>query len=206
MSGKRTSLLVLQVKQIIEERGIKIRTLAAAVGVTESTISSWLGGASEPSISQYERLVSLLRLVPIITDVSSGSGSISIRDFLPDDEAQLFDQLSENNSDILKNQLRDLQLQRIRIEDMYSDGGMEYDEYFLLVTRIADSIRFTIDACSKIDLGAKMGSESDVEVMYGSAKGPGYDHEAVEKVKAQKKAKEEENATKDKPCSASPTA
>jgi transcriptional regulator with XRE-family HTH domain len=189
--NKRQSILLTQIAHIVKERGIKPLTLASAVGVTEATVKSWLEGTAEPDLSQYERLMSMLRLVPVITDVSAGNEGVSLRDFLPEDEASLFDKLSDSPIDVLRTQLRDLQLQRIRVEEMYNDGSLEFDDYMQLVGRIADSTRFTIDSIGKLDLGAKMGSEDDVEMVYGSPRGPGYDKDKVDKVRASKKVKEE---------------
>lgn len=199
-TNKRESILMTQVAHIIEERGIRPLTMASAVGVTETELRNWITGASAPSLVQYERLMAMLRLVPVVTDVSTGNETTSLRDFLPEDEAGLFDSLSDNAIDVLRTQLRDLQLQRIRVEEMYSDGSIEFDDYITLVGKIADSTRYTIDSMGKLDLGAKMGTEDDVEMVYGSTKGPGYDHDAVERVRATKKKKD--GAPTEEACSA----
>jgi transcriptional regulator with XRE-family HTH domain len=190
-SGNHRSILLLQVSQTIRERGIRSSTLASALGVTAQEVDAWLAGTAEPTLSQYEQLMALLRLVPVVTSVDKGTaGKLSLRDFLNDDDAEVFDQLSDNSMDVLRTQLRDLQMQRIRIEEMHQDGTLEYETYIKLINQLSDSTRFTVDSIGKLDVSDRMSSGEDVETCYGSPKGPAYDKEAVDKVRAADAAKE----------------
>jgi hypothetical protein len=134
-------------------------------------------------MAHVESLFRALRLVPIFVPASQKNGGI--RDFLDDEEAALYDALPEAPADALRASLKDIQLQRVRLEIDREDGSIDEDSYRKAVLDVTDALRFVADALNKIEIAGKAGSGAadGVEMAYGSEKGPSYDKDTVERVR-----------------------
>ena len=183
--GIAESFSVLQIRNLMEERGITLSTLAATLGQREATTRSWLNGSTLPTLAIMEACCRILSVIPVFVSVDEHKTSSGLRDYLCDEELSLYDNLPTNPTEILTNQLRDLQLQRIRIEKDYSIGIYDSDkQYRDDVMDVMEITRRLTDSLAKLSIaGATITDADAVETVYGSPKGPNYDEKSVMRVR-----------------------
>ena len=70
--------------EVLKEKGMRQRDLAAAVGVTEVTVSNWRRGTVSPSVAQVDRIAAALDMPPaaLMTD------SVALRELICDIDGQ----------------------------------------------------------------------------------------------------------------------
>ena len=194
---KLTSLFVRQAADFVKEHNISITTLAQILGVETREVVAWFSLKAQPTVKQLESIFRALRLVPIFVPAASRHGGI--REFLDDDEVEIYDAMPDTPAAALKIVLKDLQLQRVRLEHERSLGAINDEDYRKYVIDFSDAVRLTADALNKIDLTQKLGSGAgtDVEYLYGSERGTGYKKEEVERVRQAKEKAAAEKAAKE---------
>ena len=70
--------------EVLKEKGMRQRDLAALMGVTEVTVSNWRRGTVSPSVAQVERIAAALDIPPaaLVTD------SAALRELIYDIDGQ----------------------------------------------------------------------------------------------------------------------
>ena len=196
--SKLSSLFVRQAADYVKEHNISLTTLAQILGTTTAEVTSWFSLKSQPTVKQLEAIFRALRLVPIFVPAASRHGGV--REFLDEDEVDIYDAMPDTPVAALKIALKDLQLQRVRLEKERSMGAISDEDYRKYVIDFSDAVRLTADALNKIDITQKLGSGAgaDVEMLYGSDRGVGYKKDEVDRVRAAKEKAAAEKAAKEK--------
>ena len=70
--------------EVLKEKGMRQRDLAALMGVTEVTVSNWARGTASPSVTQVDRIAAALDIPPaaLLTD------SAALRELIYDIDGQ----------------------------------------------------------------------------------------------------------------------
>ena len=70
--------------EVLKEKGMRQRDLAALMGVTEVTVSNWARGTASPSVAQVDRIAAALDIPPaaLVTD------SAALRELICDIDGQ----------------------------------------------------------------------------------------------------------------------
>lgn len=182
--GLKDSLTLIQIRQLLEARGVTIEALAQALGQHPRTTSNWLTGVTEPTVATMEATLRLLHVVPVFVSVEDATVGASLRDYLDPEEQAIFDGLPSEPREVLSNQLRDLQLQRIRLENDYGQGVVGDREYRTILFDLMECIRRITDSLAKLNLSSEYtGQPAAVEWVHGSPRGPGYKEEEVTRVR-----------------------
>jgi len=181
------SLLLLQIRRAVDSRGISVSSLARAAGVRPQALQSWLAGRAVPKLPALEALFRALRLVPVMVPLDEHHDGADLRDYLDERELHVYDALPEQPMDVLKAQLRDLQLQRLRLEEDYTLGAITAKDYRRWVVHYADAVRRVIEAMTNVEDSNSLRQVRDVILEYGSPDGPAYDEAMVRRVRAAKR-------------------
>lgn len=185
-SGLLDSMTFVQLRTLIESRGIAPEALARALGRRESIVRKWLDGTVVPDLYTVEAIFRLLKIIPVLVSVDEYRPGSSLRDYLPPEEQAMWDGMTTDPTEILMDQLRDLRLQRYRLEMDWSEGiETDSDTYYKKILLLAEAARRIVDSMAKLLAVEQYGTPDAVEWLYGSEKGGCYDKEAVQRVKQQ---------------------
>jgi len=61
---KKNGILPARLKEIMTTLGLKQYEFAVRIGVTESTVSDWVSGKTEPKYTQIQKIVTAFNLNP----------------------------------------------------------------------------------------------------------------------------------------------
>jgi transcriptional regulator with XRE-family HTH domain len=179
------SFLLAQIRQAVAARGLLPAEFARALGVQEATLTAWLTGRVLPPLSTLERMFVLLRLAPVFVHVEERGRGTSLADYLDEVEADLYERLDADPRTAMADCLKDLRLQRIRLEQDRLHGYISEREYRKNVLALIDQTRWVSETVAKLEISGRFGAGdvADVTFEYGSPAGPSYDAEKVERVR-----------------------
>lgn len=167
------SALLGQIRSSVQARGISARALARAIGRPEAEVVGVLDGSRFPSLAVVEALLRSLRLVPVCVSVDEHAGGAHFRDYLPAGEAAAYDRISVDARGVLEDRVRDLTLQRVRLEESRVYGLIEELPYLKALVILSEQLRHLAVALAKVDAAARLfgqGAEDSVTVTYGAGK------------------------------------
>lgn len=165
MAKKKTSsMLIYQVVEGMRHRDCSLEQLAGVAKITPQQLVSWLydDGEPYPTLDVIERLMSILRMVPVY--VPAEEKETSVRDVLDEVEMAIFDSAPDSPPEVLRYQLHDLALQRYRLEQGYAEGVVPDKLYHTLLLKLAEATRFAAETLTKVEAVAKQSLDGDAEV------------------------------------------
>jgi len=185
-TGVRQSAIMMQITALVTERGLDAKTLAANIGRPAKHVQSWLDGQAYPDVAALEAMLRAVNLVPVLVASQDYTQGGHLRDMLDARERQVYDTLPTTPRDVLSAQMQDLQLQRLRLENVYQLGLIKDSKYFEAVLDLVQHMRMLADSITRMTLAAGAagrGGYDDVEHTYGSPRGTAYDEKRVARIK-----------------------
>jgi len=165
---KTSSILIYQVIDAMRHREYTVELLAGVTKYSTRQLIEWLydDTAPYPPLEVIEQIMAVLRMLPVY--VPAEEKETSIRDVLGEIEMAVFDSAPDSPPEVLRYQIRDLALQRYRLEEGYENGTIADKVYHTLLLKLADATRLTAEALTKVEAQAKqmIDGTAQVEIVY----------------------------------------